>query len=247
MSAAAAGPRTALVTGVSREIGIGRAVARKLAGDGLVVATAGSRAYDARMPWGADVHGTVEDDLAFEVDLERPDAAAELLDAARERAGPVDALVMCHAESVDSDLRTTDVASFDRHMAVNARATWLLVKAFAERFEGPYGAGRIVAMTSDHSAWNLPYGASKGAMDRIVLAAAHELADRGITANVINPGPTDTGWMSPDVRRLVAERTLLGRVGVPDDVANLVSFLCSSRGGWINAQLLHSDGGRAHR
>jgi len=101
-----------------------------------------------------------------------------------------------------------------------------------------------VSITSDHTAGNLPYGASKGAMDRIVLAAAVELAEIGVTANVVNPGATDTGWISSDVEESVLRRNLQPRVGQPDDCANLVRFLCSSQGRWINGQLLYSDGGR---
>jgi 3-oxoacyl-[acyl-carrier protein] reductase len=101
----------------------------------------------------------------------------------------------------------------------------------------------VIALTSDHTVGNLPYGASKGALDRITLAAAQEFAGLGITANVINPGPTDTGWMTPELKTRITEETPLGRLGVPDDVANLVSFLCSSDGGWINGQLLASNGG----
>lgn len=91
----------------------------------------------------------------------------------------------------------------------------------------------------------MPYGASKGALDRITLAAARELADLGITANVVNPGATDTGWMTPEQRSDVIDATPLGRIGQPSDVANLVSFLCSEDGGWINGQLLYSNGGAA--
>jgi 3-oxoacyl-[acyl-carrier protein] reductase len=90
---------------------------------------------------------------------------------------------------------------------------------------------------------HLPYGASKGAMDRIVLAAAREFRSRGITANVINPGATDTGWMSEELMEAVRQKTLLDRVGMPQDCANLVGFLCSAEGGWINGQLLYSSGG----
>jgi 3-oxoacyl-[acyl-carrier protein] reductase len=64
--------------------------------------------------------------------------------------------VLSHCESVDSDIRTTTVQSFDRHMAVNARATWLLLRRFAERFRGPVDSGRVVAMTSDHTAGTSP-------------------------------------------------------------------------------------------
>lgn len=99
----------------------------------------------------------------------------------------------------------TTVESWDRHFAVNARTVWLLIKAFAEHHPADtttQARGRIVALTSDHMVHNLPYGASKGALDRIVVAAAVELADQGIRANVINPGPIDTRWMSPQIRRM---------------------------------------------
>lgn len=181
-------------------------------------------------------------------DLADPDVPARLLDAAAAELGPVRALVMSHAESVDSSILTTTVESWDRHFAVNARAGWLLVKAFAERLPaGPVPGGevrgRIVALTSDHTAHNTPYGASKGALDRLVLAAALELADRGVRANVINPGPIDTGWMTDEVRATVVAGTPAGRLGTPEDTTDLVRFLLSEQGSWINGQLLHSDGG----
>lgn len=103
--------------------------------------------------------------------------------------------------------------------------------------------GRIVALTSDHTAHNLPYGASKGALDRIVVAAAVELAGRGIRANVINPGPIDTGWMDPQIREAGIAQTPAGRLGTPSDTADLVRFLMSDAGGWINGQVLYSNGG----
>jgi 3-oxoacyl-[acyl-carrier protein] reductase len=148
-------------------------------------------------------------------------------------------------ESVDSGLMDTTVESFDRHFAVNARASWLLIREFGRRFRGEPGSGRVIALTSDHTVGNLPYGASKGALDRITLAAAHELADLGVTANVINPGPIDTGWMSDPVRETVLARTPRRRLGTPQDTADLVGFLCSPQGGWINGQLLLSNGGSA--
>lgn len=229
----------ALVTGVSRSIGIGAAVASALREDGWDVVTAGLRSYDDRMPWGSDD----DHSPSLEVDLSDPEGPAHLFDRVTGESGPVRALVMCHTESVDSSLLDTTIESFDRHMSVNARATWLLIKSFAEQFQEPAGTGRIIAITSDHTAFNLPYGASKGAMDRIVLAAAAELAMLGITANVVNPGATDTGWMTDEVRRQVEARNLQPRVGTADDCARLVRFLCSEDGAWINGQLLFSNGG----
>jgi 3-oxoacyl-[acyl-carrier protein] reductase len=253
MSAPDGGRPVALVTGASRTAGIGGAIATALAEDGWDVALTYWQPYDERMPWGGEPDGVAQLSDAVRAAGGRVTAvAADLSDTAAPRAvfhrvhatlGPVTALVLSHCESVDSDLRSTTVESFDLHMAVNARASWLLVREFAGQFPGPFGRGRIVALTSDHTAGNLPYGASKGALDRIVLAAARELADLGVTANGVNPGATDTGWMTDELRTVVAERSPLARLGTPADAAALVTFLCSERGGWVNGQLIHSDGG----
>ncbi|GHG54511.1 short-chain dehydrogenase [Sinomonas cellulolyticus] len=243
----------ALVTGVGREVGIGAGIARELARQGWDLALSFWRPYDERMPWGVQEHDAAR--LAvqlralgaavatIEADLADPAVPAQLLaEAGAQR--PVRALVLSHAESVDSGLLDTHHVSFDRHIAVNARASWLLLKAFAEQFPPEWrGLGRIVALTSDHTVGNMPYGASKGALDRIVRAAARELGPQGISANVLNPGPVDTGWMDEDTRTVLTARQPSGRLGTPEDIAAVVAFLLSGPGGWINGQLIHADGG----
>lgn len=248
------GRPVALVTGVSRAVGIGAALAVRLARDGFDVAVTYLLDYDVRSGLAetpsADlqmVAGAIEQlggrFVAMELDLANPAVPDALVQGVNAQLGPIDALVMSHCESIDSSILDTTVESFDRHFAVNARAVWLLIRAYANQVAGAGPNRRIVALTSDHTAFNLPYGASKGALDRIVLAAAHELADLDVRANVINPGGIDTGWMDPRVRALTLNRTMAGRIGEPADIANLVSFLCSQEGGWINGQLLYSDGG----
>jgi 3-oxoacyl-[acyl-carrier protein] reductase len=127
-------------------------------------------------------------------------------------------------------------------MAINARATLLLIREFARRL--PTGtSGRVVSLTSDAVHGEVAYGASKAALERITAAAARELAPRDITVNAVNPGPNDTGWMTPRVRRRLLHDMPLGRLGLPTDAAALVSFLCSEDGGWITGQVLFSNGG----
>lgn len=124
---------------------------------------------------------------------------------------------------------------------MNVRGSWQLISEFAR--QAPKSGGRIVALTSDHTVDNLPYGASKGALDRIIVAAARELAHLKVTANVVNPGPIDTGWMDEDTREELLRRQPSGRLGTPEDSANLIAFLLSPAGSWINGQILKSDGG----
>jgi len=250
----------ALVTGVGRRRSIGTAVARGLAEDGWDLALGYWTPYDDRVGLERDA-GDPEAiarecrDLGATVallpaDLADPAVPERMMTRAAE-IGPVTALVMSHAESVDSSILTTSVEAWDRHFAVNARASWLLIRAFAARLpeHAPPGeiAGRIVALTSDHTVHNLPYGASKGALDRLVIAASVELADRGVRANVVNPGPVDTGWMDDRVRAAALADTPAGRPGTAEDTADLVRFLLSDRGEWIDGQLLYSNGGFGRR
>jgi len=246
---------TVLVTGVGRRRSIGAGLALGLADDGWDLVLNHWAPYDERVGYergpddtqdvAADCRrrgGTVE---VVPADLAAVGAPARLVKAAA-AAGDLRGLVMSHCESVDSSVLDTTVDSWDRHFAVNARAVWLLIKAFAEQLPADPPTevtGRIVALTSDHTVHNLPYGASKGALERIVVAAAVELASRGVRANVINPGPIDTGWMSPQIRQLGIAQTPAGRLGTAADTTDLVRFLMSDAGGWITGQLLYSNGG----
>jgi 3-oxoacyl-[acyl-carrier protein] reductase len=251
------GPRrgTVLVTGAGRRRSIGAGLALGLADDGWDLVLNYWAPYDDRVSYARGEHDT--EDIAAEcrrrsakvevvaADLAEAGVPARLVETAA-AAGGLHGLVMSHCESVDSSILSTTVESWDRHFQVNARAAWLLIKAFAEHLPAEATTevrGRIVALTSDHTVHNLPYGASKGALDRIVVAAAVELAGRGIRANVINPGPIDTGWMTSEIRQMNVSQTPAGRLGTPADTADLVRFLMSDAGGWITGQVLYSNGG----
>jgi 3-oxoacyl-[acyl-carrier protein] reductase len=247
------GRPVALVTGVSRKAAIGAAICRALSRDGWDVVGTGYRPYDISMPWGSraeDPDELVEELVAgsgraawVEADLTAPTASRDLFDRA-EAFGPVRALVNCAAHSTRGGLLECSSEDFERHMTVNAKATLLLSAEFARRFREPPGCGRIVNFVSGPPlVGEIAYAASKGAIEWLTFSAAGELASKGITVNAVNPGPNDSGWMDEETATFVRDRSPLGRIGTPDDVAGLVAFLCSDAGRWVTAQILTCDGG----
>lgn len=91
----------------------------------------------------------------------------------------------------------------------------------------------------------IAYAASKGAIEWLTVSAATELGRDGITVNAVNPGPNQSGWMTAEIEKEAAARTPPGRVGKPEDAAGLVAFLLSNEGGWVNGQVISSDGGHS--
>jgi 3-oxoacyl-[acyl-carrier protein] reductase len=248
--------RIAIVTGASRAVGIGAACARQLAAAGAAVFLTWYQAYDAEMPWGsrpAEVESLLADlrrqgaaVAGMEFDLSRPQAAAVLFDQVERDLGSPDILVNNATYSVDVDIDHLDAGILDRHYAVNLRGMALLCAEFARRFHKTQD-GRIINLTSGQGVGpmpgNLAYAATKGAVDAFTASLSAELAPRGITVNAVDPGPTDTGWMSPELKARLAASAPMGRIGLPADAARLVCFLASPEAAWITGQVLRSRGG----
>ena len=203
---------------------------------------------------------------AVEVDLSDSEAIPSLLDRCGAELGPVEILINNHAycapETFDpanvgtnesgSGVTFTSTAGIDQHMAVNVRATVLLMREFVSRHVAR-GAdwGRIVNISTDaahaHGS-NVSYAASKHAIESYSRSAASELGKYGITVNIVAPGPIQTGYITPAMEREIEAETPLGRVGRPEDIANTVAFLVSEQGGWLTGQLLYVGGGyRMHQ
>lgn len=164
--------------------------------------------------------------------------------AAARSVGPISALVNVHTYDPGGGVFDIDGPELDRHLAVNVRATYLLCRQFAQRYERDRGPGRIVNFLSGPPlVGSVAYATSKGAVHWMTLSLAGELAPLGITVNAINPGPTDTGWMTPELHQRLADANPIGRISEPRDSANLVRFLLSEDGAWLTGQFLQSDGG----
>ncbi len=242
-------PGAVLVTGASRKIGIGSEIVRLLAGSGWQVFTTWWTPYDTSMPWGSQPEEVTElldstGALGLEADLADPEAPKTVFEAAKRAFGPISALVNVHTYDPGGGVFDIDAAELDRHLAVNVRATYLLCREFAQQYDRKHGPGRIVNFLSGPPLiGSVAYATSKGAVHWMTLSLAGELAPSGITVNAINPGPTDTGWMTPQLHERLSSANPIGRISEPRDAANLVQFLLKEEGGWLNGQFLQSDGG----
>jgi len=246
--------KTALITGASRLNGIGAAIARSFAATGADIAFTHWTRYDSEMYGSA---GSEPDHLAgelrqrgvrvlpIEVDLSDPAAPASILDEIERRLGRVSILVNNAAVSLHDDALTLTTEGLDRHYAVNVRATALLTAEFARRFTGVNG-GRVINMTSGQGVGPMPgelsYATTKGAIEALTISSAPTLARKGITINAVDPGGTDTGWMTDELKTAIAAESAFGRVGQPEDAARLILFLASDAAAWITGQVIRSRG-----
>lgn len=110
-----------------------------------------------------------------------------------------------------------------------------------------FTSGRIINMTSGQElgpmVGELAYAATKGAISAFTRTLAQELAPIGITVNAVNPGPTDSTWMNDEIRKYLLPKFPMGRIGSPEDVARVISFLASEEAQWMTGQIIHSEGG----
>ncbi len=234
------------MTGGSR--GIGRAVVERLARDGATVVFS----YRANAPAAEDVVAAVTATggraTAVLAALHEAGAATRLWDAAEERAGAIDILINNAAIGVVGSLAELSDDDYDEVMQVNVRAVFDTVRAAARRM--PDG-GRIVNVSSVNTVMPAAgislYAASKGAIEQLTVVAAHELGTRGITVNAVSPGATETDMLrdnnSPESMELMRRMSPLGRLGQPDDVADVISFLVGPDGRWMTGQNLRAGGG----
>ncbi|KAB8190702.1 SDR family oxidoreductase [Nonomuraea phyllanthi] len=260
--------KVALITGANHGIGAAAAVALAAEGVSVFLTykrldplrhPAYPEAYDRARAEGADgvvrrIREAGGRAASGEADLTDPAVPKTLFDQAEKAFGPVDILVNnasgwgsdtftpAESDGFGRPLRPVDAETHDGQFAVDVRAPALLIAEFARRhIERGATWGRIIGLTSEGPRGfpsEVSYGASKAAQESYTMSAAHELGPYGITANMVHPPITDTGWINEEVEKLARVHGPLRSVGQPEDVAEVITFLASHQGRRVTAQVV---------
>jgi len=256
----------AIVTGANHGIGAAVAEALAAAGAGVLItflrlapAEGDDEGYGrARSVDADDVLATIQAGggkaVAIEADLTDAATPARTFDHAEAQLGPVDILINnasgwiadtfkdAEMDRLDRSLRPLTPQTFDQVFAVDARGSALMIAEFARRHRARGGTwGRIVGLSSggpDGFPEEVSYGAAKAALENVTMSAAYELTDDGVTANIVRPPITDTGWVTPAVEAVVAESDEMFHIATPDEVAEVVCFLCSEAAKLVTANTI---------
>lgn len=253
--------RIALVTGVSRLKGIGKAICIELAKQGIDIFFTYWKPYDKSMLWGVD---DIEPELirkeilglgvrcsSLELDLMNEQNIYLLFDTAQKQLGSPSILINNATYSTVTDIENITSQELDKHYSVNLKAPILLTKKFIELYDNNKH-GRIINITSGQTlsamSSEIAYAVTKGAIETFTKTMQHLLAFKNITINAVNPGLTDSGWLDSgwlDKKQIeiFKKRFPKGRIGLPSDVAKLVGFLAHENADWITGQVIHSEGG----
>lgn len=241
--------KVTIVTGASR--GIGRAVAKRLAKDGFAVVVNYLSNVSEAEEAIKEFERAGSTAIAVQGDVSNPTDVERLFDETERQLGSIDVVVHNSGIMPLSPIGKSDVDLFDRVISTNLRGTFLVL-AQAAKHIAP--GGRIIAFSSSVLAKAFPtygpYIASKAGVEGLVHVLANELRGRNVTVNAVAPGPVGTelflkGKSEEQVAEL-AKLAPLERLGQPEDIANVVSFLAGPDGGWVNSQVLRANGGFAY-
>ncbi|AZO67342.1 MAG: SDR family oxidoreductase [Mesorhizobium sp.] len=238
--------RAALVTGASK--GIGAEIARRLALDGFSVVVNYARGAEAADSVVREIEAAGGVAIAVQADVGDPKGVARLFDAGEQAFGGLDVLVNNAGIMKLTPLAGMDDADFDRQIAVNLGGVFRGMREGARRLRD---GGRIISFSSSVVGLYQPsygvYAATKAGVEAMTHVLAKELGTRGITVNVVAPGPVATELFldgkSEALVETITKMIPLGRLGQPADIAGVVSFLAGPDGGWVNGQVLRANGG----
>jgi 3-oxoacyl-[acyl-carrier protein] reductase len=240
--------KSSIVTGASG--GIGRAIVMRLAREGFAVAAHYAGNAEKAESVVAEIRAGGGKAIAVKADVVNAEEVQQLFQTTISAFGSLDVVVSCAGIMPLSPIEKGDVATFDKVIATNLRGTFLVLAQAAQHLTG---GGRIVALSSSVVAKSFPnygaYIASKAGVEGLVHVLANELRGRNITVNAVAPGPVGTELFlkgkSETLIKELAKSAPLERLGLPEDIANVVSFLVGPTGGWMNGQVLRANGGFA--
>jgi len=238
--------KVAIVTGGSR--GIGAVVAERLARDGfaVIVNYSANAAHAEKLVRQIEARGGRA--LAARADVSDPDAMRGMFDAAERALGGIDVLVNNAGIMKLARVADSDDESLDQQIAVNLKGSFYGMREAARRLRD---GGRIVNFSTSVVGTKLEtygiYAATKAAVEMMTAILAKELRGRNITVNAVAPGPVTTELFltgkSAELIERMAKMSPMERLGTPEDIASVVSFLVGPDGGWINGQVLRANGG----
>ncbi|SEK67857.1 SDR family oxidoreductase [Nitrosovibrio tenuis] len=240
--------KVAIVTGSSR--GIGAEIARTLGSAGAKIIVNYIFNRKAAEAVCADITRAGSESLAVRADVSHPAEARILFDAAVGRFNRVDILVNNAGVLLSRKIAEISDEEFDRVLSVNTKGVFFALREAATRLAD---GGRVVSLSSTVTRLMLPnygaYAASKGAVEQLTRIFASEVGERGITANIVSPGPVNTEMFttgkSEETIKRMANMSFQGRVGEPEDIARVVLFLVSDEASWITGQNISVSGGAA--
>jgi 3-oxoacyl-[acyl-carrier protein] reductase len=244
MSSSSLKEKVALVTGASR--GIGKAIAEKLSLRGANVAITYVGNKDKAESVVTELQSHSIEAIAIQADISNIDIIPHLFDQVINRFGQLDILVNNAGVSVYKPTIEISEIDFDYVFDTNAKGTFFMLKEAAKRIND---GGRIINLSSGATKQSIPtgglYSGSKAAIEQFSYALSRELGSRNITVNLVSPGVTSTdGLIMPkDALEHLIQATPLGRLGHPDDIADVVAFLTTDAARWVNGQTIQVNGG----
>jgi 3-oxoacyl-[acyl-carrier protein] reductase len=242
--------KIALITGVGRSVGIGAAICREIARNGGDIFFTYWRPYDKE----TNSENTENDPATIaaelkqfgvrvgsaEIDLSTPDSAEKLFQVVENELGAPSILInnACHDFEIPFVELSPEI--LDKHYAVNVRAVAMLCKEFVKRGK----AGHIISMTSGQSLGSMgghkiPYTITKAGLEMLAPQLASELAKLNIAINSLDPGPTDTGWLTEEVKEMVRKSSPTGKINTPDDIGQLVVSILTEKK-YTNGEVIHA-------
>ncbi len=240
--------QVAIVTGASR--GIGAAVAQRLANDGFAVAVNYASSSSEADALVAQLTAAGAKAIAVKADVSKADDVRRMFETTEQQLGKVDVLVNNAGVLKAVPLADTSDALYDQTFDINVRGTFNTLREAGARMNN---GGRIVNFSSTTLALNMPgyaiYNGTKAAVEAFTHVFAKELRGRNITVNAVAPGPIATSLFldgkTEEQIQTFAKMPPLQRLGQPDDIASVVSFLVGPDAGWVNGQILRANGGVA--